>query len=100
MSPSSSSSNRTAGRTGDSTTQPMQSKQQQQQPLLTLEILRVANQEISSGSKSGAVFFQLSKGAVAWPLERPVAQARIQRHIQALIDADEIAFSKPNNNNK
>lgn len=102
MSPSTSSSNRTTGRTGNSTTQPMLSKQQQQQqqPLLSLEILRVADQELSSGNKSGAVFFQLSKGAVAWPLERPVALARIQRHIQALIDADEIAFSKPNNNNK
>jgi hypothetical protein len=65
--------------------------QQQQQPnsSISLAVLRVADQELSSGSKSGAVFVQLSKGAVAWPLERPVAQARVQRHIQALIDAEQ-----------
>jgi hypothetical protein len=80
-------------------------KQQNKQPTkpISLEILRVADQELSSGNKSGAVFLQLSKGAVAWPLERPVAQARVQRHIQAFIDADDhevVAVSKSNNMNR
>jgi hypothetical protein len=94
MPPSSSSSSSSIRTdTSNSATPPMQSKQQQQQqqqPLHTssLKILRVANQELSSGNKSGSVFLQLSKGAVAWPLERTVAQARVQRHIQAVIDAE------------
>jgi hypothetical protein len=70
-----------------SSNQPPQSSKPKR--AISLEVLRVADQELSSGNKSGAVFVQLSKGAVAWPLERPVAQARVQRHIQAWIDAEE-----------
>jgi hypothetical protein len=51
-----------------------------------LKVLQVAEQELSAGNKSGQVLVQLSKGAVAWPLDRPVAQARVSRKLQAKIE--------------
>lgn len=50
--------------------------------------LRVADQELSAGNHRGKVFLQLSPGAVAFLTDRPVAHARVSRHLQAAIDAD------------
>ena len=52
----------------------------------SLDILRVAQQELSSGNQSGQVFVQLSPGAVALAVERPVVQARVSRLLQHAID--------------
>jgi hypothetical protein len=52
---------------------------------LQLQELQVAQQELRSGSQSGRVFVRLSPGAVvAFPLDRSVAQARVERKIQEL----------------
>jgi hypothetical protein len=53
--------------------------------LLQLQELQVAQQELRSGSQSGRVYVRLSPGAVvAFPLDRSVAQARVERKIQEL----------------
>jgi hypothetical protein len=49
-----------------------------------LSELRVAQQELHSGQQSGRVFLQLSPGSVAFPLDRSVAQARVERRRQEL----------------
>jgi hypothetical protein len=49
-----------------------------------LSELRVAQQELHSGQQSGRVFLQLSPGSVAFPLDRSVAQARVERRLQEL----------------
>jgi chaperonin cofactor prefoldin len=52
---------------------------------LQLQELQVAQQELRSGSQSGRVYVRLSPGAVvAFPLDRSVAQARVERKIQEL----------------
>jgi hypothetical protein len=53
----------------------------------SLAILRVSQQELSSGHQGGQVFLRLSPGAVALPLDRVVAQARVSRQVRAAIDA-------------
>lgn len=62
-------------------------------PSIPLTELRVADQELLSGNTSGRVFQQLSRGAVAFPVDRPVAQARVSRQIQQHI-AQEADHSK------
>ena len=52
----------------------------------SLEVLRVAQQELSSGNQSGRVFYQLSPGAVALSIDRPVLQARVSRLLHEAID--------------
>lgn len=53
--------------------------------LLQLQELQVAQQELRSGSQSGRVYVRLSPGAVvAFPLDRSVAQARVERKMQEL----------------
>lgn len=52
----------------------------------TLEELRVADQELSSGNVQGRVFVQISPGAVAFLTDRPVAQARVSRLLKQAID--------------
>jgi hypothetical protein len=54
-----------------------------------LEILRVARHELSSGSVSGAVLTRLSSGAVAFPIDRSVLQARIDRQILQTVESME-----------
>jgi hypothetical protein len=53
-----------------------------------VETLRVADQELLSGSTAGRVFVRLSTGAAPILTERPVAQARVSRQLRAAIDAD------------
>jgi hypothetical protein len=53
-----------------------------------VETLRVADQELLSGSTAGRVFVRLSPGAAPILTERPVAQARVSRQLRAAIDAD------------
>lgn len=72
--------------TSSSTTSlPQQAQATKQQ---SLEVLRVASQELSSGNQSGQVFLQLSPGAVAFALDRPVLQARVSRLLHEAIDKD------------
>ena len=52
-----------------------------------LDTLRVADQELSSGNRTGKVYVQLSTGSAAFLTERPVAQTRISRKLRAAIDA-------------
>ena len=67
---------------------PNKSPQQHQQH--SLQVLRVAQQELSSGNQSGSVFCQLSPGAVAFAYERPVLQARVSRLLhQAILQQEE-----------
>lgn len=54
----------------------------------SFEILRVADQELSSGNQKGRVFVQLSPGAVAFTIDRPVVQARVSRQLQRAIEED------------
>ena len=65
-------------------------KQQQQHSLQTL---RVAQQELSSGNQSGQVFYQLSPGAVAFGVDRPVLQARVSRLIHQAIEKENTTTS-------
>jgi hypothetical protein len=53
----------------------------------SLAILRVSQQELSSGHQGGQVLLRLSPGAVALPVDRVVAQARVSRQVRAAIDA-------------
>lgn len=48
----------------------------------SLQELRVAQQELHSGSQTGRVYVRLSAGAIAFPMDRLVAKARIERHIK------------------
>lgn len=54
----------------------------------SLEVLRVAQQELSSGNQKGQVFLQLSPGAVAFQIDRPVLQARVSRLLHEAIEKD------------
>jgi hypothetical protein len=57
----------------------------------TLEELRVSKQEILSGTTSGRrVYVRLSPGAVAFPMERPVVTARVDRLIISKIEEEEV----------
>ena len=66
---------------------PKQPSRDQQQ---TVQELRVADQELSAGDQTGPVFVQLSPGAVAFLTDRPIAQARISRHLRQAIDASPV----------
>lgn len=65
------------------------SSSQQEQTTQPLEVLRVAHQELSSGNQRGQVFVQLSPGAVALHVDRPVAQARVSRLLHQAIEKEE-----------
>ena len=56
----------------------------------SLQELRVADQELSSGSQQGKVYVQLSPGAVAFLSDRPVAQARVSRQLHGAIVASPV----------
>jgi hypothetical protein len=58
--------------------------------------LRVAGQELSSGKQTGQVFVQLSPGAVAFLTDRPVAQARVSRHLAEAVDAGVLPIKTQN----
>lgn len=60
---------------------------QQQRLLLHIQELRVVDHELHAGAGSGNVYTRLSPGAVAFLTERPVAQARVTRHLhQAVVE--------------
>jgi hypothetical protein len=61
----------------------------QQHPSFSLPELRVLQQELYAGNQSGQVFLRLSPGSVAFPIDRPVARARVERHIQKLVEEEE-----------
>ena len=52
---------------------------------MQLRELRVADHEIYSSKRE--ICLQLSPGAVAFPMERPVAQARVRRLISKVTEA-------------
>lgn len=60
----------------------------------SVQELRVADQELSSGDQTGKVFVQLSSGAVAFLTDRDVAQARVSRHLRKAIDASPVSLEK------
>lgn len=57
---------------------------------VTVEELRVAQQELTSGSTRGEVFLQLSPGAVAFLTDRPVVQARVARQLRERVERDQV----------
>ena len=59
-------------------------------PQHSVDVLRVAQQELSSGNRSGQVFCQLSPGAVAFAVDRPVLQARVSRLLHQAIEKDSV----------
>ena len=71
-----------------SSTAPTREQQPKETSQQSLEVLRVASQELSSGNQTGQVFLQLSPGAVAFSLERPVLQARVSRLLHEAIEKD------------
>jgi tRNA A37 N6-isopentenylltransferase MiaA len=62
---------------------------QQQQQVLSVEVLRVAQQELSAGNQKGQVFLQLSPGAVAVAIDRPVLKARVDRRLHDAIEKEQ-----------
>lgn len=50
-----------------------------------LDVLRVAQSELASGSTKGEVYLQASPGAVMFLTERSVAQVKVASQIQAAI---------------
>ena len=56
---------------------------------LSVDVLRVSQQELSSGNQQGPVFLQLSPGAVALQQERPVLQARVSRLLYDAIEREQ-----------
>ena len=60
----------------------------------SLQELRVADQELSSGNQTGAVYVRLSPGAVAFLTERHVAQARVSRHLRDAIDSSPVTTTR------
>ena len=70
-----------------STSPPKQ--QQEENSRQSLEVLRVASQELSSGNQTGQVYLQLSPGAVAFAFDdRAVLQARVSRLLHEAIEKD------------
>ena len=55
---------------------------------ITMQELRVADQELHSGDQTGRVFLQLSPGSVAWIMDRPVAQTRVRRQLRQALEQD------------
>lgn len=51
-----------------------------------IQVLRVSDRELGSGDTTGRVWLQLSRGSVAWPMDRTVAQARVSRKLLAAIE--------------
>lgn len=58
-----------------------------------LEVLRVTDQELASGNTQGKVYVQLSPGAAAILVDRPVAQARVSRQLREAIDKQPVSPS-------
>jgi len=62
-------------------------------PSNRLQELRVAHQELRSGNQQGQVFLRLSPEAVAFPMERHVAEARVSRQLQDAINESPVEAS-------
>jgi hypothetical protein len=60
----------------------------------TLEALRVAQAELSSGDTSGSVFRQFSPGAAMFLTDRSVTQEKVASEIRAIVLGEDLDEQK------